>query len=81
MNKSFKSNCDKKNLLENIFVLIEDTPETADNFDSGRGLLCQQVKTFLSKNIALVLEFISGEHEMTKSALEGIGWINWQWCI
>jgi len=70
--KAFGTNCKKKSLLNNISVLVEDLPESSSNYDSGRNLLAQQVRKFLTVNIALILPFlISKESDMPKSALEG----------
>ena len=62
---------DKKSILNNISVLVEEVPESSSNYDSGRNLLAQQVRKYLTVNIAMVLQFlVKKDNEMTKSALE-----------
>ena len=69
--KAFGTNCEKKSLLNNVSVLVEDLPESSSNYDSGRNLLAQQVRKFLTVNISMILQFLIRNQDMSKSALEG----------
>ena len=62
---------DKKLLLQNVSVLMEEVSESSPAFDSGRHLLSQLIRKFLAKNISPTLEFlVTNDTEMSKLALQ-----------